>query len=104
MKMETEGPLEAFTANIRKAVETFSNQSGDSKRILDDLSGADPIKFFAAGIQVAGAVHPSDGSRYLFLLLAKDKRLTNWLLDPRACTLKEASAVARAALDARVQV
>src|SRR5450755_1753330 len=101
MKTETEGPLEQFTGKIRNAVETFSKQGG-SKRLLDDLSGADAFKFFAAGIQVAGAVHPSDGSRYLFLLLAKDKRLTNWLLAPRACTLKEASAVARAAVDARV--
>jgi HEAT repeats len=104
MKMETEGLLEQLTADIRTAVETFSKQGGNAKRLLDNLSGADPFKFFAAGIQVAGAVQPSDGSHYLFLLLAKDKRLTNWLLDPRACTLKEASALARAAVDARVQV
>src|SRR5579862_5238757 len=103
MKKES-GIAESFIAEISKSVETFHEQESVSKRLLEQLSNSEPAKFFAAGIFVVAAARPSDGSRYLILQLAKDKRLINWLLDAKACTLKEAIAVARAAADARVQL
>lgn len=109
------GAIESFVADITKAVEAFSDQDPVPKEALNELSNSDPEMFFAAGIQVASTVPPTAGSRYLVLLLARDtstvvnkrtarKRLSNWLLDPRASSLKEALAVAHSAADARVQL
>jgi HEAT repeat protein len=98
------GVLEEIVADIAKAVQAYSEKDPASKRLLEQFCAADAAKFFAAGMRVVVAAEPSEGSRYLLHLLAKDKRLTNWLLDPRACTTKESTIVARAAADARVQV
>ncbi len=103
MKKES-GVLEKSTADISQAVEAFVDHDPASNKVLDQLCSADPLKFFAAGFQVVATVKSSPGSQYLALLLAKDKRLGNWLLDPKACTLKEAMAVARVAADARVHL
>jgi hypothetical protein len=97
------GAFDSFVAEISQAVGAFSEEDADSKQALDRLSSSHPPKFLAAGIQVAATAEPSAGSRYLVLLLAKDKRLSNWLLDPKVCTLDEAAAVARAAADAGMQ-
>ncbi len=96
--------MEKLIADIAEAVEAFVDHDSGSKKVLDQLSNADPLKFFTAGFHVAATTASSAGSRYLVLLLAKDKRLGNWLLDPRACTLKEAAAVAGVAADARVHL
>ncbi|HTW67811.1 MAG TPA: HEAT repeat domain-containing protein [Bryobacteraceae bacterium] len=98
------GLLEKYIADIARALEGFSEHEADSKRVLDQLCASDPVKFFAAGIHVVAALEFSPASHYLVLLLAKDKRLSNWLLDTKLCTLKVAVAVARAAADARIQL
>jgi hypothetical protein len=98
------GVLEQYVSEISKAVKSFPEQETGAKRSLDRLSMEDPVLFFAAGINVVAGVQPCDGTRYLVLLLAKDKRLSNWLLDPNACTLKAATAVALTAAEARVHV
>ncbi len=98
------GVLEKLIADISQAVEAFAEHDPASKKLLDQLSSADPLKFFAAGFHVVATARSSAGSQYLVLLLAKDKRLGNWLLDPKACTLKEATAVAGVAADARVHL
>ncbi len=96
--------LESIIADISKAVDAFSEQDSGPKQMLDQLSGADAARFFAAGIHVVATGKPSAGVSYLVLLLAKDKRLSNWLLDAKGCTLKEATSVARAAADQGVQM
>jgi len=99
------GVLEKLIADISKAVEAFAEHDPASKKALDQLCSADPLKFFVAGFHVVGTARSSAGSQYLVLLLAKDQRLGNWLLNPKACTLKEAIAVAGvAADDARVHL
>ena len=98
------GVLEKLIADLSQAVEAFAEHDPHSTKVLDQLSSADPLKFFAAGFHVVATTKSSPGSQYLVVLLAKDKRLGNWLLDPKACTLKEAIAVARAAADARVHL
>lgn len=103
MKKEP-GVPENLTADISQAVEAFADHDAASNKVLDKLCSADPLKFFAAGFHVAATAKSSPGAQYLVLLLAKDKRLSNWLLDPKACTLKEATAVARVAADARVHL
>jgi len=101
---EEPGVLEKLIADISKAVDTFAEQEALSKQVLDQLSSADPLKFFAAGFHVVATAGSSAGSQYLVLLLAEDKRLSNWLLDPKACRLKKATEVARVAADARVHL
>ena len=98
------GVLEKLIADISKAVEAFAEHDPASKKVLDQLCNADPLKFFAAGFHVVATTRSSAGSQYLVLLVAKDKRLGNWLLDPKACTPKEATAVAGVAADARVHL
>jgi len=53
---------------------------------------------------VVAASEPSEGSRYLILSLARDKRLGMGLLDPRVCTIPEALAVTRSAAEAGAQL
>jgi hypothetical protein len=98
------GVLEKLIADLSRAVDAFAEHDPGSKKVLDQLSNADPLKFFAAGFHVVATTKSSPGSQYLVVLLAKDKRLGNWLLDPKACTLKEAIAVARVAADTRVHL
>jgi len=100
-KAETQG---SFVADITKAVDTFAEEDSTAKQMLNQLASSDPVLFFAAGIRVVAASKPSEGSRYLILTLAKDKRLGIGLLDSKVCTLQEALAVTRAAAEAGAQL
>ena len=104
MPNNEQGALDQYVAHISKALAGFSEQDPASKRELDRLAGANAGGFFAAGMHFVAAGESSPGVRYLVQLLANDKRLSNWLLDPKLCTLKAATSVACAAAEARVQV
>jgi len=102
--MEKEpGLLESLVADLSKALEAFSEEDAESKQALDRLSIPDPQKFLVAGIRALATAKLSAGSRYLVTQLAKDNRLSTWLMDSRMCTLEEAAAVARAADDAGIR-
>jgi hypothetical protein len=101
IKSET---LRSFAAEITKAIDSFSQEHSNSKRALTQLASSDPAVFFAAAIHVLATAKPSEGASYLIVTLAKDKRLSQGLLDPNICTLKEALAVTRAAAEAGVQL
>ena len=58
-----------------------------ARHVLNQIASSDPAIFFAAAIHVVASSKPSEGSRHLVLLLAKDKRLSIGLLDPEVCTL-----------------
>jgi len=96
--------LIGLTAEITKAIESFTDQDSSAKQVLTQLASSDPASFFAAAIGVVAAAKPSVGSRYLILSLVKDKRLGIGLLDPHVCTIEEAVAVTRAAAEAGVQL
>jgi len=100
-KSETLG---SFVAGVTKAVETFADEGSNAKHALNQLAASDPALFFAAGIRVVATCKPSEGSRYLVLTLAKDKRLSIGLLDSKVCTLQEALAVTCAAAEAGAQL
>jgi hypothetical protein len=102
--MQKDGPIQSFAANILAALKVFAGNEADGKQALNQLASSDPSLFFAAGIRVVAAAEPSDGSRYLILALAKDKRLSLGLLDPNVCTVGEAVAVSRAAAAAGAQL
>jgi HEAT repeats len=103
MKKEA-GVLETFIADISKVLESFAENDSAARQSLNQLANADPGVFFAAGIRVVAAVKPSEASRYLVQTLAKDKRLSIGLLDPKVCTAQEAMAVSRAAAEAGAQL
>ena len=96
--------LRRLIADISKAVESFAEKDSTSKQVLNQLASSDPTIFFAAGIHVVATSKPSEGSRYLVLTLAKDKRLSIGLLEPKICGTAEAMAVVRAAADAGAQL
>jgi hypothetical protein len=100
-KSETLGGL---AAHISKAIESFGENESAGKQLLNQLANSDPAVFFAAGIHVLAASKPSEGSRYLVQTLAKDKRLSIGLLDPKVCTAEQAMAVTRAAAEAGTQL
>ncbi|HEX5227053.1 MAG TPA: HEAT repeat domain-containing protein [Bryobacteraceae bacterium] len=102
--MNTGETLRNFAAEIRQAVESFSEPDSKAKQVLNQLASTDPPVFFAAAIRVAAASKPSEGLRYLIVTLAKDKRLSMGLLDSSVCSLDEAVAVTRAATAAGVQL
>jgi predicted kinase len=102
--MNKSDTLAGLVARISKAIESFPEAESSAKQILNQLASSDPASFFAAGIHVVAASTPSEGSRYLILTLAKDKRLSLGLLDSQACTLAEAVAVTRAAAEAGAQL
>ncbi len=96
--------LKSLAADILKAVELFTQKDSTAKQVLTQLATSDPASFFTAAIAVVAASKPSEGSRYLILSLAKDKRLGLGLLDSKICTLQEALAVTRAAAEAGAQL
>jgi HEAT repeat protein len=96
--------IESLVADISKALELFAADKASAKQVLNQLASADPVLFFAAAIRVVAVSQPSEGSRYLVLILAKDKRLSIGLLDPQVCTLQDALAVTRAAAEAGAQL
>lgn len=97
--------FDSFVADISKAVESYTDQEGSaSRQLLNQIASSDPAIFFAAAIRVVAAAKASEGTRYLVLILAKDKRLSIGLLDPKVCTLPEALAVTRAAAVAGAQL
>src|SRR5271156_4423848 len=99
--MNRGGTFDTFVTDISKAIESYTEQDGAaSRQLLNQMAGSDPAGFFAAAIRVVAASKPSEGSRYLVLILAKDKRLSAGLLDAQGCTLQEALAVTRAAEEA----
>jgi HEAT repeat protein len=102
--MNNSETLRSLIAEISKAVESFSHPASTSKQDLNQLASSDPTIFFAAGIRVVATSKPSEGSRYLVLTLAKDKRLSIGLLEPKVCSTEEAMAVARAAAEAGAQL
>jgi hypothetical protein len=95
---------ETLVADISKAVESFDEKDSTSRQVLIRLASSDPSTFFAAAIHVVAVSQPSEGTRYLILTLAKDKRLSMGLLDPQVCTLQEAMTVVRAAAGAGAQL
>src|ERR1700722_654324 len=92
--------VKSLAAAILKALESFAQDDAAARQTLSQLAVSHPADFFAAGIAVLAAARPSDGSRYLVLSLAKAKRLSMLLLEPRGCGLEEALAVTRAAAEA----
>lgn len=96
--------LRSFAAEISNAIESFSDKDSSAKQKLNELASSDTAVFFAAAIHVVAAAKASQGLRYLLLTLSKDKRLSIGLLDSSICTQEEASAVARAAAQAGVQL
>ena len=102
--MNKSDPLAGLVDRISKAIESFPEAESSGKQLLNQLASSDPAGFFAAGIHAVAAATPSEGSRYLILTLAKDKRLSLGLLDSQACTLGEAVAVTRAAAAAGAQL
>jgi HEAT repeats len=96
--------LRRLIADISRAVESFAEKDSTSKQVLNQLASSDPAIFFAAGIQVVATSKPSQGSRYLVLTLAKDKRLSIGLLEPKVCSTEEGMAVVRAAAGAGAQL
>jgi hypothetical protein len=102
--MNTSDTLGSLVADISKAVDTFAENDSNAKQVLNQLASSDPAIFFAAGIRVLATARPSEGSRYLILALAKDKRLSIGLLDSKVCTIEEALAVARAGAEAGAQL
>lgn len=96
--------LRNFAAEIRQAIDSFSQKDSKAKQIFNQLASKDPAIFFAAAIRVVAAAKASEGLRYLIGTLAKDKRLSLGLLDSNVCTLEEALAVTRAASEAGVQL
>jgi hypothetical protein len=97
--------FESFVAEISKALDSYTDQEGAAARqVLNQIAISDPVVFFAAAIHVVAASKPSEGSRYLVVILAKDRRLSIGLLDPTVCTLPEALAVTRAAAEAGAQL
>lgn len=96
--------LGSLVADISKVVQSYAEDDTAAKQLLNRLASSDPSIFFAAGIRVVAASPPSQGIRYLVLTLAKDKRLSSGLLDPKVCTVEEAMAVMRAAAEAGAQM
>jgi HEAT repeats len=102
--MNNSDTLGNLVTDISKAVESFAEKDSTGKQALNQLANSDPAIFFAAGIRVVATAKPSEGSRYLILTLAKDKRLSIGMLDSNVCTCKEAVAVALAAAEAGAQL
>ncbi len=103
--MNKSATFESFVADISKAVESYGDEEGSAaSQMLNHLAGSDPAIFFAAAIHVVAGCAPSDGSRHLISILAKDRRLSIGLLDPQVCTLQEALAVTRAAAETGAQL
>lgn len=102
--MKNADTLGSLVADLSKVVTSYSQNEAAARQSFNHLASADPAVFFAAGIRVAATAVPSPGLRFLMLTLAKDKRLSAGLLDPNVCTVEEASAVMRAALDAGAQM
>jgi len=96
--------LRSFVADILKAIESFPEKDSNAKQVFNQLASSDPALFFAAGIRVVATSKPSEAVRYLILILAKDRRLSIGLLDSTVCTIVEAVAVARAAVEAGSQL
>jgi hypothetical protein len=95
----------SMAAGISDAVESFREEDSRAVgQVLNQLASFDPASFLAAAIQVLSASKSTEGSRYLILSLAKGKRLGVGLLDPKVCGSLEALAVARAAIEAGVQL
>jgi hypothetical protein len=78
------GVLENCVSEISKALNSFADHESSAKRSLEQIASADPVLFFGAAINVVAGVQPSAGSRYLVVLLAKDKRLAK-LADGSQC-------------------
>lgn len=100
-KVETIGSV---IADLSRVVQSCTDDAAAAKQKFSELATSDPAIFFAAAIRVAAASSPSPGLRYLVLTLAKDKRLSAGLLDPKICTAQEAIAVTRAATEAGTQI
>jgi hypothetical protein len=102
--MNTNESLRNLVAEISKAVESFADNDTAAKQLLNQLATSDPAIFFAAGIRVLATSKASEGSRYLVLTLAKDRRFSIGLLESRVCTIEEARSVTRAAAEAGAQL
>lgn len=92
--------LGEFAAELKRAVELFTADESAAKQLLNSLAASNPALFFAAAIRVVAGGEPSEGSRYLLLILAKDRRLSAGLLDPGVSTNEDAVAVTRLAAEA----